>query len=142
MPRTILIADDERGIRDSLQRLLEFESYTVVLANDGPSALGRIREDGIDLVLLDIKMPGMDGLEVLSHIHEEQPELPVVIISGHGTIQTAVEATRLGAYDFIEKPIDADRILLVIRNGLERRKLREENISLRKECQRHTEIIG
>ena len=142
MPRTILIADDERGIRDSLQRLLEFESYKVVLANDGPSALGRIREDGIDLVLLDIKMPGMDGLEVLSHIHEEQPELPVVIISGHGTIQTAVEATRLGAYDFIEKPIDADRILLVIRNGLERRKLREENISLRKEFQRHTEIIG
>jgi two-component system nitrogen regulation response regulator NtrX len=142
VPRTILIADDERGIRDSLQRLLEFESYKVVLANDGPSALGRIREDGVDLVLLDIKMPGMDGLEVLSHIHEEQPALPVVIISGHGSIQTAVEATRLGAYDFIEKPIDADRILLVIRNGLEQRKLREENISLRKEFRRQTEIIG
>jgi len=142
VPKTILIADDERGIRDSLQRLLEFESYKVLLANDGPSALEKVRAERVDLVLLDIKMPGMDGMEVLSHVHEEQPALPVVIISGHGTIQTAVEATRLGAYDFIEKPIDADRILLVIRNGLEQRKLLEENISLKKEFRRHAEVVG
>jgi DNA-binding NtrC family response regulator len=142
MAKTILIADDEQGIRDSLQKLLEFESYRVLLANDGPSALGMAREERIDLILLDIKMPGMDGLEVLSHLQEEQPELPVVIISGHGTIQTAVEATRLGAYDFIEKPIDADRILLVIRNGLEQRKLLVENISLKQKAGRYTEIVG
>jgi two-component system nitrogen regulation response regulator NtrX len=142
MPKTILIADDERGIRDSLKRLLEFESYQVLLANDGPSALKTARDQRVDLMLLDIKMPGMDGLEVLSHVHEEQPDVPVVIISGHGTIQTAVEATRLGAYDFIEKPIDADRILLVIRNGLEQRKLIVENISLREEFKRSSEIVG
>jgi two-component system nitrogen regulation response regulator NtrX len=142
MPKTILIADDEQGIRDSLKRLLEFESYQVVLAADGPSALKAARDQRVDLILLDIKMPGMDGLEVLSHVHEEQPDVPVVIISGHGTIQTAVEATRLGAYDFIEKPIDADRILLVIRNGLEQRKLIVENISLRQEFKRSSEIVG
>jgi two-component system nitrogen regulation response regulator NtrX len=142
MPKTILIADDEQGIRDSLKRLLEFESYRVVLATDGPSALDIVRDERVDLILLDIKMPGMDGLEVLSRVHDDHPQVPVVIISGHGTIQTAVEATRLGAYDFIEKPIDADRILLVIRNGLEQRKLIEENISLRREFKRYTEIVG
>jgi two-component system nitrogen regulation response regulator NtrX len=142
MSKNILIADDEKGIRDSLQRLLEFESYKVLLATDGPGALDTVRDELVDLVLLDIKMPGMDGLEVLSNIHREYPELPVVIISGHGTIQTAVEATRLGAYDFIEKPIDADRILLVIRNGLAQRKLISENITLRQEAGISSEIVG
>jgi two-component system nitrogen regulation response regulator NtrX len=142
MPKTILIADDEQGVRESLKRLLEFESYRVLLAEDGTSALEVVRAEFVDLVLLDIKMPGMDGLEALSHIHDGHPELPVVIISGHGTIQTAVEATRLGAFDFIEKPIDADRILLVIRNGLEQRKLLKENISLKEEFKRYTKIVG
>ncbi len=142
MIKTILIADDEQGVRESLKRLLEFESYRVLVAEDGTRALDLISSEFVDLVLLDIKMPGMDGMEVLSHIHEDQPELPVVIISGHGTIQTAVEATRLGAYDFIEKPIDADRILLVIRNGLEQRKLLRENISLKEEFKRYTKIVG
>jgi len=142
MAKTILIADDEKGIRDSLQRLLEFESYRVLLAEDGPTALGIVGGDSVDLVLLDIKMPGMDGLEVLARLHEAYPELPVVIISGHGTIQTAVEATRLGAFDFIEKPIDADRILVVIRNGLEQRKLLRENTTLKAEFKRQTEFVG
>lgn len=142
MPKTILIADDEPGIRDSLRKLLEFESYRVVLASDGPSALDLARDGLADMALLDIKMPGMDGLEVLSRIHSEFPELPVVIISGHGTIQTALEATRLGAYDFVEKPIDADRILLVIRNGLAQGKLVRENISLKAEVRSRTRIIG
>ena len=131
MPKTILIADDEPGIRSSLQKLLEFEGYRVVLAEDGQRALAILRDRAVDLVLLDIKMPGLDGLEVLSQVHRDQPQLPVVIISGHGSIQTAVEATRLGAYDFIEKPIDADRMLLVIRNGLAQRKLLRENVSLK-----------
>jgi two-component system nitrogen regulation response regulator NtrX len=142
MPKTILIADDEKGIRDTLKRLLEYERYRVVLAEDGLEALRKAESEIVDLVLLDIKMPGMDGMEVLSRLHETQPELPVVIISGHGTIQTAVEATRLGAFDFIEKPIDADRILLVIRNGLAQRKLVAENISLKAEVERKTRIMG
>jgi DNA-binding NtrC family response regulator len=142
MPKTILVADDEVGIRDSLRRLLEYEKYHVILAEDGRTALQRVESEVVDLVLLDIKMPGMDGMEVLSRLHESRSDLPVVIISGHGTIQTAVEATRLGAFDFIEKPIDADRILLVIRNGLERGKLLRENISLKAEVQRKTQIIG
>jgi two-component system nitrogen regulation response regulator NtrX len=142
MPKTILVADDEAGIRDSLRRLLEYEKYNVVLAEDGQTALQKTDTEVIDLVLLDIKMPGMDGMEVLTRLQESRSDLPVVIISGHGTIQTAVEATRLGAFDFIEKPIDADRILLVIRNGLEQRKLLRENISLREEIERKTQIIG
>jgi two-component system nitrogen regulation response regulator NtrX len=142
MPKTILVADDEAGIRDSLRRLLEYEKYRVILAEDGQTALRKVDTEVVDLVLLDIKMPGMDGMEVLTRLHESRSDLPVVIISGHGTIQTAVEATRLGAFDFIEKPIDADRILLVIRNGLEKGKLVRENISLKEEVQRKTQIIG
>src|SRR5512145_1254229 len=142
MPKTILIADDEQAVRSSLERLLEFESYRVIQAADGPSALDLVRDRPVDLVLLDIKMPGLDGLEVLAQIHREQPQLPVVIISGHGTIQTAVEATRLGAFDFIEKPIDADRILLVIRNGLAQRRLLRENVSLKAEVRQRTRIVG
>lgn len=142
MAKTILVADDEKGIRDTLRRLLEYEKYRVVVAEDGQAALKVVAGEPIDLALLDIKMPGMDGMEVLSRLHESHPDLPVVIISGHGTIQTAVEATRLGAFDFIEKPIDADRILLVIRNGLERSKLVRENITLKEKVQRRTQIIG
>ncbi len=142
MPKTILVADDEKGIRETLRRLLEYEKYDVLLAEDGLDALQKAENEVVDLVLLDIKMPGMDGLEVLSRLHKTQPDLPVVIISGHGTIQTAVEATRLGAFDFIEKPIDADRILLVIRNGIAQRKLITENISLKAKVQRKTRMIG
>ncbi len=142
MPKTILIADDEQAVRGALERLLEFESYRVVQAADGPSALDLVRDRPVDLVLLDIKMPGMDGLEVLAQLHHEHPQLPVVIISGHGSIQTAVEATRLGAFDFIEKPIDADRILLVIRNGLAQRRLLRENVSLKAEVRQRTRLVG
>jgi two-component system nitrogen regulation response regulator NtrX len=142
MPKTILVADDEAGIRDSLRRLLEYEKYRVVVAADGVSALQKAEGEVVDLVLLDIKMPGMDGMEVLSRLHQSRPDVPVVIISGHGTIQTAVEATRLGAYDFLEKPIDADRILLVIRNGLQQGRLLQENTSLKQEIRRKTRIIG
>jgi len=142
MPKTILVADDEKGIRETLKRLLEYEKYRVLLAEDGKQALETIAGELVDLVLLDIKMPGMDGLEVLSKVHADSPELPVVIISGHGNIQTAVEATKLGAYDFIEKPIDAERILLVIRNGLAQRNLIRENITLKRKIQGKGRIIG
>jgi two-component system nitrogen regulation response regulator NtrX len=142
MPKTVLVADDEKGIRETLRRLLEYEKYRVILAEDGPQALSIVEKELVDIVLLDIKMPGMDGLEVLSKLHSLYPQLPVVIISGHGTIQTAVESTKLGAFDFIEKPIDADRILLVIRNGLAQANLLRENIFLKRKVEKHTRIVG
>lgn len=142
MPKTVLVADDEKGIRETLRRLLEYENYRVVLAEDGLQALSLVENEIVDIVLLDIKMPGMDGLEVLARLHSLHPQLPVIIISGHGTIQTAVESTRLGAFDFIEKPIDADRILLVIRNGLAQAKLLGENISLKRKVEKQTRIVG
>ncbi len=142
MARTILIVDDEPGVRDSLARLLELERYRVLTAGDAAAALEVVRDEPVDLALVDIKMPGMDGLELLERLQRDRPELPVVIISGHGTIQTAVEATRLGAFDFVEKPVDADRLLLVIRNGLEQVRLRRENVTLRREVEAHTRIVG
>jgi two-component system nitrogen regulation response regulator NtrX len=142
MPKTVLVADDEKGIRETLKRLLEYEHYRVLLAEDGLEALKMVESELLDIVLLDIKMPGMDGLEVLARLHQSHPQLPVVIISGHGTIQTAVESTKLGAFDFIEKPIDADRMLLVIRNGLAQAGLLKENISLKQKYEKQTRIVG
>jgi two-component system nitrogen regulation response regulator NtrX len=121
----ILVADDESDIRASLRRILEYEGLEMVEADSGPEAVRMVEEEDPDAVLLDIKMPRMDGLEVLAELRKSRPDLPVVMISGHGTIATAVEATRLGAYDFMEKPLERDRVLLVLRNALERRRLEE-----------------
>ena len=140
--RRILVVDDEQSIRDSLKIILEYEKYGVVLAPDGVEALSVLDGNGIDLVLLDIKMPGMDGLEVLQEIKKRHPHMAVVIISGHGTISTAVEATKLGAFDFLEKPLDRDRLLLTIRNGLAQKRLTDENIDLRRQVSKRGEIIG
>ncbi|MBN1297011.1 sigma-54-dependent Fis family transcriptional regulator, partial [bacterium] len=118
MQRTILVVDDEGGIRRSMRMILEYSGYSVSEAQDGPTALASARKHRPDLVLLDIKMPGMDGLEVLENLHQDYPGLPVIILSGHGSVDTAVKATRLGAYDFLEKPPKKDRILLTIRNAL------------------------
>jgi len=140
--KRILVVDDEKSIRDSLKVILEYEKYGVVLAASGQEALSVLDGDGIDLVLLDIKMPGMDGLEVLQEMKRRDPQTVVVIISGHGTISTAVEATKLGAYDFLEKPLARDRLLLTIRNGIAKRTLAEENIDLRKRIFRDSTILG
>ncbi len=128
---TILVVDDERSIRRTLREILEYEGYAVEEAVDGEEALQKLREGRYDLVLLDIKMPRRDGMEVLRTLAEQLPELPVVMISGHGTIETAVEATRLGAFDFIEKPPDLNRLLLTVRNALERGQLQTENQRIR-----------
>ncbi|CAM3253840.1 sigma-54-dependent transcriptional regulator [Rhodothermus bifroesti] len=128
---TILVVDDERSIRRTLREILEYEGYAVEEAVDGEEALQKVREGRYDLVLLDIKMPRRDGMEVLRTLSEQLPELPVVMISGHGTIETAVEATRLGAFDFIEKPPDLNRLLLTVRNALERGQLQTENQRIR-----------
>jgi two-component system, NtrC family, nitrogen regulation response regulator NtrX len=127
----VLIIDDEEGIRSSLKMIFEYEGYEVVLAANGPAGLKIAEREAPDLVFLDIKMPQMDGLEVLKELKAEEGAPPVVILSGHGTVKTAVEATKLGAYDFIEKPPESERILLVARNALSQRKLVEENRRLK-----------
>ena len=132
MSKRILIVDDEESIRSSLERLLSYEKYKALTAADGAAALDLAANERIDIVLLDIKMPGMDGLEVLGKLKELRPDLPVIIISGHGTIATAVDATKLGAFDFLEKPIDMERLLLTVRNGINQADLARQNIQLQK----------
>ena len=120
MPKSrILVIDDEAAIRDSLRMTLEYEGYEFVGAATGQEGLALVEREAPDLVLLDVKMPGMDGLEVLDRLHAMNETLPVVMISGHGTISTAVEATKKGAFDFIEKPFASERVLVSLRNALD-----------------------
>jgi two-component system nitrogen regulation response regulator NtrX len=122
---TVLVVDDEQAIRESIRMILEYEGFQVRFAPQGKAALEELKSGGIDLVLLDIKMPGMDGMKVLETIRRDHPSVPVVMISGHGTIDNAVEATRMGAYEFLQKPLDRDRLLIVVRNAVELKILRE-----------------
>ena len=142
MSKRVLIVDDEESVRSSLEKLLAFEKYITFSAPDGETALEAVTSERIDLVLLDIKMPGMDGIEVLQRIKETRGDIPVVIISGHGTISTAVEATKLGAFDFLEKPIDMDRLLLTVRNGVKQGELSRQNVELKEQSKLSTEIVG
>ena len=127
----VLVVDDEASIRRTLREILEYEDYAVEEAEDGVIALEKLRAARFDVVLLDVKMPKKDGMEVLEAIAKEKIDVPVVMISGHGTIDTAVEATRLGAYDFVEKPPDLNRLLLTIRNAIDRGQLESENRRMR-----------
>jgi two-component system nitrogen regulation response regulator NtrX len=138
----ILIVDDEQGIRKSLAGLLSDEGYEASVAADGEAALATLREHPPDLVLLDIAMPGRDGIDVLEEVRQAWPRLPVIMMSGHGTIETAVRATQLGAFDFIEKPLGAEKLLLTIRHALERTRLERENRELRAKSIRAHEILG
>jgi two-component system, NtrC family, nitrogen regulation response regulator NtrX len=138
----ILVVDDEDGIRRVLAQLLEYEGHDVRAASSGGEALAVYPEFQPDLTFLDVKMARKDGLEVLSELREQDPSALIVMISGHGTIETAVDATRRGAYDFLEKPLDTDRILLVLRNALQQRGLVEENARLRSEVESRYEIVG
>ncbi len=140
--KVILVADDEKAIRDSIRMILEYDKYSVLFAEDGPAALARADGDRVDLVLLDIKMPGMDGLRVLQLLREQHPDLPVVMISGHGTIETAVEATRRGAYDFLQKPLDREKLLITVRNALETTRLAAENRQMREKTEGREQILG
>ena len=128
---TILVADDEPAIRRSLREILDFEGYGVEEAEDGEEALQKAKAGGVDLVLLDIKMPRRDGMEVLQALRDAEVGVPVVMISGHGTVETAVEATQLGAVDFLEKPPDLNRLLVSVRNALSRGELETETKRLR-----------
>ncbi len=142
MSRRVLVVDDEKGVRDALKQVLEFEKLEVQTCAAGHDALQAYPEFRPHLVFLDVKMQGMDGLEVLRRLRELDPHAQVVMISGHGTIQTAVEATQLGAYDFLQKPLDTDRILLTLRNALERVDLAVENVRLRAAVEAQYEIVG
>jgi len=138
----VLVVDDEADIRSSLRMILEYEGMDLVEAASGPESLQRIDSVRPDAVLLDIKMPRMDGLEVLAGMRKRDPDLPVIMVSGHGTISTAVEATRLGAFDFMEKPLERDRVLLVLRNAFEQRRLQQENRDLKLSYEERFRMVG
>jgi two-component system, NtrC family, nitrogen regulation response regulator NtrX len=138
----ILVVDDEEGIRHVLRQVLEYEGHEVRVAAGGGEALTLYESFSPDLTFLDVKMARMDGLEVLGRIREMDGDALVVMISGHGSIETAVEATRRGAYDFLEKPLDTDRILVTIRNALQQRGLHQEVSRLRDEVESRYEIVG
>lgn len=139
---TVMIVDDEEQIRQSLSGLLEDEGYNVITCESGQACLDMVGEKMPHMILLDIWMEGMDGLETLSRLKRRVPELPVVMISGHGTIETAVQATQRGAYDFIEKPPQVDRLLLTISRSIREAQLRKENLLLRSRSGEVQEMLG
>ena len=139
---TILIIDDENSIRSTLKEILVYEKYLVLEASNGIEGIELIKKEQIDLVLCDIKMPKMDGLEVLQQSQIIQPDLPFIMISGHGTIDTAVEATKKGAYDFIAKPPDLNRLLITVRNALVKSELITETKILKRKVAKTNAIIG
>lgn len=141
MPK-VLIIDDEKAIRNALRDILQFEKFDVEEAADGAEGIKAAEAGSFDLVLCDIKMPRMDGMEVLTRLQELQPDTPVVMISGHGTIDTAVEAIKKGAYDFISKPPDLNRLLVTVRNALDRNSLVKETKTLRRKVFKTREMIG
>jgi len=138
----ILVVDDEPAIQGTLRAVLEDEGYRVTTAGGGEAAIRAITDEAPDLVFLDIWMPGMDGLETLAELKRVRPETTVIMISGHGTIETAVKATRLGAYDFIEKPMSLEKTLVSVTRALEHSRLERENATLRARLDMRTEIIG
>jgi len=138
----ILVIDDQKSIRNTLKEILEYEGNEVVLAETGAIGLELFDADKIDIVLCDIKMPEMDGIEVLQKLMEKSPEVPVIMISGHGNVDTAVDAIKKGAYDFIEKPLDLNRLLVTIRNAVERKDLVTETRVLRRKVTKTTEMVG
>lgn len=138
----ILVIDDERSIRNTLKDILEYEKYSVDLAEDGIKGIEKVKNSAFDVVLCDIKMPGMDGIEVMEQLVQFAPDTPVVMISGHGNIDTAVESIKKGAFDFIEKPLDLNRLLITIRNAMDKSNLVSQTKILKKKVNKKYEIIG
>jgi two-component system nitrogen regulation response regulator NtrX len=138
----ILIVDDEKAIRKTLGEILSYEGYKMDEAGDGEEALKRFKEKTYDVVLCDIKMPKMDGIEFLERARESNPDVPIIMISGHGTIETAVEAVKKGAYDYISKPPDLNRLLITIRNAMDKTSLVTETKVLKRKVARVQEMIG
>jgi two-component system nitrogen regulation response regulator NtrX len=142
MKERILVVDDEERARDILADHLTPEGYDVVQAGDGEEAIRLVEQDDLNLVLLDLVLPGIDGIETLQQLVKLKPALPVIMISGQGTIETAVKATKLGAYDFLVKPVERQRILLAVRNALERDRMRREVAVLREEALKKYQMAG
>ena len=142
MKPRILVIDDESAIRDSLKMTLEYDGCDVMLAATGEEGVKLVEREAPDLVFLDIKMPGMDGLEVLQKLRHLVEVTPIVVISGHADINTAVEATKLGAFDFIEKPLERERVLVTVRNAVDTRRLKSENKTYRRDAEKKYQIIG
>jgi two-component system nitrogen regulation response regulator NtrX len=140
--KTILVVDDEKSVRETLRMILEYERYEVQFAENGEQALKAVLHSAPDVVLLDVKMAGMDGIEVLQRMREHKPDLPVIMISGHGTIETAVEATKLGAFDFLPKPLDRDKLLVTIRNAVNQARLVQEKRRLEETVEGKRQILG
>ncbi len=139
---TILIIDDEKEICESMKMILEYEGYSVDYSTSAIKGLNLVEEKQISCLLLDIQMPEMSGFEVLKKVKEANPSLSVIIISAHGSVENAIKATRLGAFDFIEKPIDRDKLLISVRNAVEQVKLLTENIEIKKTLEVDGEILG
>lgn len=142
MAQNILVIDDEKAIRKVLIEILSFEGFTVDEAADGAEGVKKIKENAYDCILCDVKMPKMDGMEVLQIAKQERPDTPFIVISGHGTIETAVDAVKKGAYDYISKPPDLNRLLITIRNAMDKKSLVAETKQLRKRISRGFEMIG
>ena len=138
----ILVVDDEKSIRNTLKDILETEEHQVVPAEDGPTALQHFDEQKFDVVLCDIKMQEMDGIEVLGKILEKSLDVPVIMISGNGDIEIAVDAIKKGAFDFLEKPLDLNRLLITLRNALERSDMITETRILKRKISKTNEMVG
>lgn len=141
-PERILVIDDEASIRSTLQGILEDEGYQVKTAESGEAGLDVLRSEAVDAVLLDVWLPSMSGIDVLQNIRSVDDAPQVIMISGHGTIETAVKATKLGAYDFLEKPLSLQKVVITVQNALRRRKLEEENLQLREKVRGRFPLIG
>src|SRR6201993_849500 len=142
MKATILIVDDEPGVRTALTGVLRDEGYAVEAVSSGEACLERLTRGPVDLIVLDVWLPGMDGLATLQRLRERQVDAQVVLISGHGNIESAVRAIKLGAFDFVEKPLSLEKTVLVIRNALRQRKLEAENQALRAKVAGSSRMVG
>jgi len=138
----ILVVDDEKNIRAALEGILKDEGYRIRVGGTGEELLRQVQQGAPDLIILDVWLPGMDGLQALTELRRTHEDLPVIMISGHSTIETAVKATKLGAYDFIEKPLSLEKTVLAVRNALDRQRLEQENRALRQTLERRYEIVG
>jgi len=142
MPYRVLIIDDETAIREAIRMTLEYEGYRIDEARSGQDGIDKATKANYDAILLDIKMPILDGIEVLENLKEQRVTSPVVMVSGHGDIQTAVDCTRRGAYDFLEKPLNRDKLLLTVRNAVRQRSLEEENTELKERAEKEYQLVG
>src|SRR5438309_10062382 len=142
MKPTILIVDDEPGVQKALTGVLTDEGYSVETVSSGEACLDRVTRAPVDLIVLDVWLPGMDGLATLARLRERQVDAQIVLISGHGNIESAVRAIKMGAFDFVEKPLSLEKTVLVVRNALRQRRLEMENVALRARVDRHETMVG